>query len=76
MGRIGALLATCFEPAALFADLQEPIQQQRLLLALHQTHAKFGEDGEITSSIPQFQASGIFPINALTNRIGRLPIDR
>lgn len=56
MGRIGALLATCFEPAALFADLQEPIQQQRLLLALHQTHAKFGEDGEITPSIRQFQA--------------------
>ena len=42
MGGIGALLATSFKPAALFADLQKPIQQQRLLLALYQTCAKFG----------------------------------
>jgi hypothetical protein len=42
MRRIGTLLATSFKPASLFADLQEPIQQQRLLLVLDQTRAKFG----------------------------------
>jgi hypothetical protein len=44
MRRIGALLATRFEPASLLAHLQEPIQQEGLLPALHQTQTKFGQD--------------------------------
>jgi hypothetical protein len=74
MRRIATLLATGFEPASLLADLQKPIEQQRLLLVVYQTCTEFGHHGEIKTGIGQFQAQCIFPVNPLTHGIGCLPI--
>jgi hypothetical protein len=54
MSGIRTLFSSCLEPAPLLAYLQEPLQQQHLRSFIHQTPAKFGQQGEVKARIRQF----------------------
>ncbi len=71
---IGALLAACFEPAALPTQLQDRLQDQLLRLSGQQALAEVGQERVIEARIIQGQGQGIQPVNARAHTLSGLAI--
>src|SRR5262245_55428987 len=74
LGRVGALPAAGFEPTPLAAAVQNGVQQPLFGAAADQACAELTEYREVEAGVRQFQAEGIFPIEAGADGIGRLPV--
>ena len=72
--RIGALLASRFEPATLARQLQDRLQEQVLRPRRQHALAEVRQDRVIEARLIQRQGQGIQPINARAHRVCGLPI--
>ena len=53
---------------------QQRFEQQLFGPAREQTAAELAEHAESKAGVGQFQSQGIFPVDAATDRLGRLPV--
>src|SRR5205823_13323687 len=74
MGRVGALLASCFEPASCSQLLQHDLEGALLGSMGKPPAAKFAQDREVKARIGQIQAERILDINPRANRISSLSV--
>ena len=72
--RIGALLASLLDPAALPAVLKQQIKQTTFGSMSQQPAPEFGEDREVKPTSGEFQTSDILPVPTCAYSISRLPI--
>jgi hypothetical protein len=63
-----------FEPPTHPTPLQEQIQQTLFSISLDQPRPKLREDGMVKARIGQLQTECVFPCEAITHRVSRLPI--
>src|SRR5512143_4312132 len=74
MSRVGALPAPPSNQSESPAPVQEGVQDQELGSALDQAGTKLAQYRVIKAGISQFQAQGVFPVDAATDGVGGLAI--
>src|SRR5512143_1303976 len=74
MSRVGALPAPPSNQSESPAPVQEGVQEQELGLALDQAGTELAQDRVIKAGIGQFQAQGVFPVDAAPDGVGGLAI--
>ena len=68
--RIGALPAPGFEQGACFEQIKHPFKEQFFGTTVKQTCSKVTQEREVKPWIIEFEAEGVFPVNASPDGIG------
>jgi hypothetical protein len=71
---VGALLAPRLDQAACLEALEHAVQKQVLRPARDEARAELGKHAEVEAGIGQLEPERVFPIDASTHCVGRLPV--
>ena len=74
MRRVGALLTSLFEPAALPTVLKQHLQEEFFLVARKLASAKLAEHRKVDARIPEFETEDVLPVDATAHRFNSLSV--
>lgn len=65
---------TSFQPTTLATAVQDSIQKPLFGRTSDQASAELTQNGVVETRVCQFQAEGVFPVDAAAEGVGRLPV--